>query len=90
MNQPPSPSGKPVKAVLWGFLAGLPVGIILGWSMHGLIGFVLKSLLFLVCVVIVIGVAIVWKGSGKPKSGGRTDIVDVQWRSGGPSDGGRP
>lgn len=90
MNQPPTPTGSHVKAVLWGFLAGLPVGIILGWSMHGLIGFVLKSVLFMVCVVIVIGVAIVWKGSVKHKAGGSGSIVDVQWRSRGPSDGGRP
>jgi hypothetical protein len=90
VNPPSSASSKPIKAVLWGFIAGLPVGIIFGWTMHGLVGFILKSALFLVCLVIVIGVAIVWKNNGKANRGGRTDIVDVQWRSRGSSDGERP
>ena len=32
MNDSNSSPGLPIRAVLWGFVAGLPVGIILGWQ----------------------------------------------------------
>lgn len=92
MNEPNMPNGLSVKAVLWGFLAGLPVGIFLGWSMHGLISFIVRFLLFIVCVVIIIGVVMVWRGSRKSgsRAGARVDIVDVRWRDPGSPGGGTP
>ena len=90
MNDSNSSPGLPIRAVLWGFVAGLPVGIILGWSMHGLVGVILRVMLFVVCVIVVIGVGIAWRGNRKSGSrgGARGDIVDVSWRDPGAPGGG--
>ena len=80
MNIPPETNARTIKGVLWGFLAGLPVGIFIGWSLSGLVGFLIRFILFIVAVVIIAGVVIMWKNSRQPPRDGRPDVVDVQWR----------
>jgi len=79
MQQPNgSPFGGGFRPLAYTFLAGLFVGVFLGWSMHGLIGMVFRVIMFAVAVVIVAFAISFWKGTRKNNS--VSGPVDATWR----------
>ena len=69
------------------FLAGLFLGLLMGWFFHGTINFILRMTLFL-GVVIVIGLIIYLWQKSKSSSGiraGQSDIPEGSWRNIDPS-----
>ena len=69
------------------FLAGLAVGILMGWFFSGFINMIFRFAL-LAGVVVVIGLIIyLWQKAGRPgqKVANQNDIPDANWRTIDPS-----
>ncbi|CAN5583189.1 hypothetical protein BH23CHL5_BH23CHL5_21570 [soil metagenome] len=73
----PSPSRWSTPYV---FLAGLVVGVIIGWMFQGFIGMLVRlALLALVVGAVVLAVNL-WRKSNAPKRSPYDDIPEADWR----------
>jgi multisubunit Na+/H+ antiporter MnhB subunit len=59
------------------FLAGLLIGVLIGWSMHGLIGFILRMALIAVIIGLVVVAVNFWMSTRKAQKSG---TIDAAWR----------
>lgn len=65
------------------FLAGLAVGMLMGWFFSGFINMILR-LFLLAAVIVAIGLVVyLWQGAGRPgeKSAKPSDIPEANWRT---------
>ncbi|MDQ4043908.1 MAG: hypothetical protein M3173_00455 [Chloroflexota bacterium] len=82
---PTSFISQQLRGVINGFLAGLIVGVLIGWFFHGFVGLLVR---FGFVLILLIPLAVVvWyfflRGSGRPPAGERGDGMQVfTWRSG--------
>jgi F0F1-type ATP synthase assembly protein I len=75
------PFGDRIRSFAYVFLSGLLVGVIIGWMMHGLIGFVIRAALFILAVALVVGAIMFWQNtrrSAREPYDPRT--VETTWR----------
>lgn len=79
MQQPTgSQFGGGFRSLAYTFIAGLFIGIFLGWSMHGLIGMMFRVVMFIVAVVVVALAISFWKNTRNNKS--VSGPVEANWR----------
>ena len=67
-------SGRPT---LYVFLAGLAIGIFIGWSMHGVIGLLFRVLIFALAVALIVLAVNFWQ---KTRNESRGSTIDATWR----------
>lgn len=67
-------SGRPT---LYVFLAGLVIGIFIGWSMHGVIGLLFRVLIFALAVTLIVLAVNFWQ---KTRTESRDTTIDATWR----------
>jgi hypothetical protein len=73
--------GDRIRSFGYVFLAGLIIGVFLGWMLHGLIGFVFRVALFIIAVVVVAGAIAFWQNTRRG-SGNAYDptTIETTWR----------
>lgn len=73
--------GDRIRTFVYVFLAGLIVGVIIGWMMHGLIGFVFRVGLFILAVVVVAGAIMFWQNTRRiDRDPYDPTTIDTAWR----------
>lgn len=79
MQQPNGTSGGGYRPLAYTFLAGLFIGVFLGWSMSGLIGMIVRIVMFVAAVAIVAFAISLWN---KTRSGNSSvqGPIDASWR----------
>jgi NhaP-type Na+/H+ or K+/H+ antiporter len=74
--------GDRIRSFGYVFLAGLVIGIFLGWMLHGLIGFVLRVALFIIAVVLVAAAISFWQSSRRnTRDPYDPTTIDTTWRN---------
>ena len=63
----------------WGLIAGLIMGMLLGWMFHGFVGAIIKIGIVIVFMIPLV-VAILFFLSTRRGSGGKITVQDVNWR----------
>ena len=75
-NNPIIPGGG-FRQTAYVFIAGLVIGILIGWSMHGLIGFILRMALIAAIIGLVFVAVNFWLNTKKAQKSG---TIDAAWR----------
>ena len=70
----PLNSGRPT---LYIFLAGLVIGIFIGWSMHGVIGLLFRVVIFAAAVILIVLAVNFWQ---KTRQDGKNSTIEATWR----------
>jgi hypothetical protein len=65
------------RPMLYVFLAGLVIGIFIGWSMHGVIGLLFRVVIFALAVVLIVLAVNFWQ---KTRQEGRDSTIEATWR----------
>lgn len=82
MQNQSRPFGDRVRSSAYTFLAGLIIGVFLGFMLHGLIGFVLRVALFLIAVVLVAGAISFWQNTRRSsRNPYDPTTIDTTWRN---------
>ena len=69
-----------LRLIGYGCIAGLVVGIFLGWIFHGFVGFLVKISLLIVLMVPLVLAIYFWRRVTTPTvSAPRSDIRDADW-----------
>ncbi len=76
MQNPINP-GPSSRMVLYIFLSGFAVGVLIGWSMHGVIGVILRILMFAVVVGLIVLAVNFWQ---KTREEERNATIESTWR----------
>ncbi len=70
----PLNSGRPT---LYIFLAGLVIGIFIGWSMHGVIGLLFRVVIFAIAVILIVLAVNFWQ---KTRLESKDSTIEATWR----------
>jgi hypothetical protein len=74
--------GDRIRSFGYVFIAGLVIGVFLGWMLHGLIGFVLRVALFIIAVVLVAGAISFWQSTRRSsRDPYDPTTIDTTWRN---------
>ena len=76
MQNPINPvrSGRPT---LYIFLAGIVIGIFIGWSLHGVIGGLFRVIIFALAVALIVLAVNFWQ---KTRHESRDSTIEATWR----------
>jgi hypothetical protein len=80
--QNPINSVSSSRPMLYVFLAGLVVGIFIGWSLSGVIGLLFRVVIFAVAVALIVLAVNFWQ---KTRSESRDTTIEANWRESGDS-----
>lgn len=72
--------GDRIRSFGYVFLAGLVIGVFLGWMLHGLIGFVFRVALFIVAVIVVAGAIAFWQNTRRSSNAYDPTTIETTWR----------
>jgi uncharacterized membrane protein YfcA len=75
----PMTSGRPA---LYIFLAGLVIGIFIGWSLSGVIGLLFRVVIFALAVALIVLAVNFWQ---KTREQSRDATIEARWRETGDS-----
>ncbi|MEZ4624405.1 MAG: hypothetical protein R2843_06345 [Thermomicrobiales bacterium] len=75
--QNPLNSAPASRTVLYIFLSGFAVGVFIGWSMHGIIGVIIRILMFAVVVGLIVIAFNFWQ---KTRQEERDVTIEATWR----------
>jgi predicted lipid-binding transport protein (Tim44 family) len=73
-------SARSAPRGLYYFMAGLLLGLVLGWMFHGVIGLAIRLLVLVVVVAVLYFVYTLWRRTQPPRSAPYDDIPDANWR----------
>jgi hypothetical protein len=81
------PLKERARYAMYGMIAGLVVGVVLGWVFHKTVGFVLTILFITPFVILAVLAVMYWRRtSSAARSASRDSLVtDVDWRETDPS-----
>lgn len=74
-NQLNAPGGFRQTAYI--FLAGLVIGVFIGWSMHGVVGLIIRLALFAGAVALVVFAVNFWQNTRRERD---NSTIDATWR----------
>ena len=75
--QNPLNAGPSSRMILYVFLSGLAIGILIGWSMHGVIGVIFRILMFAVVIGLIVLAVNFWQ---KTRAEERNATIESTWR----------
>lgn len=75
----PMTSSRPM---LYVFLAGLAIGVFIGWSLHGVIGLLFRVVIFALAVALIVLAVNFWQ---KTRNESRDTTIEANWRDTGDS-----
>ena len=77
MQNPLGAPGGGFRQLGYVFLAGLVIGILIGWSMSGLIGFIIRMAMIAGVIALIVIAVNFWLGTRKADKSG---TIDAAWR----------
>jgi hypothetical protein len=80
--QNPINSVSSSRPMLYVFLAGLVVGIFIGWSLSGVIGLLFRVVIFALAVALIVLAVNFWQ---KTRNESRDTTIEANWRESGDS-----
>jgi F0F1-type ATP synthase assembly protein I len=83
MQQPPPSILDRYRPVVYSFIAGLLVGMLIGWFYHGFVGLLIRILVLIPLLILVVAAVMFWRGTTRQREHlTRSRDIEARWREG--------
>jgi F0F1-type ATP synthase assembly protein I len=81
MQQPPPSILDRYRPIVYSFIAGLLVGMLLGWFYHGFVGLLIRILVLIPLLIVVVAAVMFWRGTSRQRARmNQSHDIETTWR----------